>query len=84
MVSSTMLTTCGDTEIATANIMIAIGKLARTTQPGNVTEFGAQFEVTKPCMPSGVLAWFMLFGNFLKLLRNSIVVPLQGIVTSSD
>ena len=61
--------------------MIAIGKLTRTTQPGNVTEYGAQFEVTKPCMPSGVLAWFM---NFLKLLRNSIVVPLQGIVSSSD
>ena len=42
--------TCGDTEIAAANIKIAIGKLTRATQPGNVTGFGAQFEVTITCL----------------------------------
>ena len=42
--------TCGDTEIAAANIRIAIGELTRTTQPGNVTGFGAQFEVTITCL----------------------------------
>jgi hypothetical protein len=39
------LNTCGDTEIAAANIRIAIGKLNRTVQPNNVTGFSAQFQV---------------------------------------
>ena len=43
------LTTCGDTEVAAANIRIAIRRLSRATRAtphaGNVTGFGAQFEV---------------------------------------
>jgi hypothetical protein len=40
------LNTCGDTEIAAANIRIAIGRLSRRVQPGGVTGFSAQFQVS--------------------------------------
>ena len=42
------LITCGETEIAAANMRIVIGKLSRLVPTRNVTGFQAQFEVT--CM----------------------------------
>jgi hypothetical protein len=39
------LITCGDTEIAAANIRIAIGRLGRMVASSSVTGFQNQFEV---------------------------------------
>ncbi len=39
------LITCGETEIAAANIRIVIGKNSRTVEGKNITGFQKQFEV---------------------------------------
>ena len=39
------LITCGETEVAAANMRIAIGRLGRTVSPSGATGFHHQYEV---------------------------------------
>ena len=56
------LITCGDTEIAAANIRIAVGRLNRIVHPDNVTGFAVQFEVrAKPYICNSSAVFFTDF-----------------------